>query len=153
MKILYTAFNGKNSSKILLDAIDSNHKLYLKNSFNTSVIQLQNELSKNNYDLVVSFGRAPLRVDNVKIEISATNENKYKTNYDYNNLKEFLKNKGYKVIISNSAGKYLCNNLYYHGLKYIDDNKLKTQMIFIHLPKLSRITNISNLIEIFSKYI
>lgn len=34
MKVLYTAFNGKNnSSKILLDAITATDKLYLKNSF------------------------------------------------------------------------------------------------------------------------
>lgn len=47
MKILYTAFNGKsNSSKILLDNINTSidNKLYLKNSFKTSVEQLE----KNN---------------------------------------------------------------------------------------------------------
>ena len=38
MKILFTAFNGKNnSSKILLDMINTKNKLYLKNSFTTSV--------------------------------------------------------------------------------------------------------------------
>lgn len=47
MKILYTAFNGKdNSSKILLDKItaESKDKLYLRNSFDTSVKQLINKL-------------------------------------------------------------------------------------------------------------
>ncbi len=38
MIILYTGFNGKNnSSKILLDKINANNKLYLRNSFVTSV--------------------------------------------------------------------------------------------------------------------
>ncbi len=49
MKILYTAFNGKsNSSKILLDNIivEEDNKLYLKNSFKTSVEQLSNKLKK-----------------------------------------------------------------------------------------------------------
>lgn len=42
MKILFTTFNGKNNSlKILLDKINSDNKLYLKNSFETSVIQLE----------------------------------------------------------------------------------------------------------------
>ena len=47
MKILYTAFNGKdNSSKILLDKImaENTDKLYLRNSFDTSVKQLINKL-------------------------------------------------------------------------------------------------------------
>lgn len=47
MKILYTAFNGKsNSSKILLDNIiaEKDNKLYLKNSFKTSVEQLNNKI-------------------------------------------------------------------------------------------------------------
>ena len=38
MKILYTAFKGStNSSKLLLDDIKSTNKLYLTNSFETSV--------------------------------------------------------------------------------------------------------------------
>ena len=45
MKILYTAFNGKNnSSKILLDTISNVDKLYLKNSFHTSVTQLEENI-------------------------------------------------------------------------------------------------------------
>lgn len=49
MKILYIAFNGKsNSSKILLGNIivEEDNKLYLKNSFKTSVEQLSNKLKK-----------------------------------------------------------------------------------------------------------
>ena len=47
MNILYTAFNGKNnSSKILLDKINSNNKLYLKNSFITSVKELEKIILK-----------------------------------------------------------------------------------------------------------
>ena len=47
MNILYTAFNGKdNSSKILLDniKISDENKLYLRNSFITSVKQLQKKI-------------------------------------------------------------------------------------------------------------
>ena len=48
MIILYTGFNGKNnSSKILLDKINANNKLYLRNSFVTSVESLKKELIKN----------------------------------------------------------------------------------------------------------
>ena len=64
MIILYTGFNGKNnSSKILLDKINANNKLYLRNSFVTSVDSFKKEILMNNYDLVICFGEAPLFKD------------------------------------------------------------------------------------------
>lgn len=147
MNVLYTAFNGKNnSSKILLDYVKVNNynKLYLRNSFITSVKQLNNKIKDNNYDLIISFGQAPLDRDTLKIETIGKNNDYYETNYDYNYLKSKLEDK-YNVIISNYAGNYLCNNIYYNGLKYIKENNLKTKMIFIHIPKINDISSISNL--------
>lgn len=69
MRVLYTAFNGKtNSSKVLLDNIkcNTNDKLYLKNSFITSVKQLESKLQKDDYNLIISFGQAPLDYNNIK---------------------------------------------------------------------------------------
>lgn len=140
MKVLYTAFNGKNnSSKILLDTITATDKLYLKNNFNTSVTQLIDKIKNNNYDLVVSLGQAPIEKDTIKIETKANMEDYYETNYDFHNLKSDIE-KNFKVIISNNAGNYLCNNVYYYGLKFIYENKLKTKMIFIHIPKINNIS-------------
>lgn len=147
MNVLYTAFNGKNnSSKILLDYVkaDNCNKLYLRNSFITSVKQLNNKIKDNNYDLIVSFGQAPLDRDTLKIETIGKNNDYYETNYDYNYLKIKLED-NYNVIVSNYAGNYLCNNIYYNGLKYIKESNLKTKMIFIHIPKINDISNISNL--------
>ncbi len=147
MNVLYTAFNGKNnSSKILLDYVkaDNCNKLYLRNSFITSVKQLNNKIKDNNYDLIISFGQAPLDRDTLKIETIGKNNDYYETNYDYNYLKIKLED-NYNVIVSNYAGNYLCNNIYYNGLKYIKENNLKTKMIFIHIPKINDISNISNL--------
>ena len=76
MKILYTAFNGQdNSSKILLDKITAKNtdKLYLRNSFDTSVKQLINKLKK--YEFIISFGQAPLDKDTIKIEVIGKKEN------------------------------------------------------------------------------
>ena len=134
MKVLYTAFKGKNnSSRILLDSIISDNKLYLTNSFKTSELELQKELDKD-YDIVISFGQAPLDSNTIKIETTAKGESEYITDYNYTDLYNKLNN-DYKVIISNNAGNYLCNNIYYYGLKYIKDNNLKTKMVFIHIPK------------------
>ncbi len=47
--VLYTAFKGKtNSSKVLLDSIqvEEDNKLYLTNSFETSVKELLTKLKK-----------------------------------------------------------------------------------------------------------
>ena len=151
MQILFTAFNGKtNSSKQLLDLINTNNKLYLKNSFTTSVNQLIKEIRNNDYDLIISFGQAHLERDTIKIETQASLDNSYNTNYNYVNLKEKIET-NYKIIISNNAGNYLCNNLYYYGLKYILDNNLKTKMIFIHIPKTNNISNIALLASIIKQ--
>ena len=151
MNILYTAFKGKtNSSKLLLDSINSNNKLYLTNSFKTSVYELEKELSNNKYDLIISFGQAPLESNTIKIETIAREKDIYKTTYNYNNFKKILE-KHYTVIISKNAGNYLCNNIYYYGLKYIYINKLKTEMIFVHIPKKYNQETMNKLLEIINK--
>ena len=92
MKILYTAFNGQdNSSKILLDkmSVDNVNKLYLRNSFETSVKQLIDKLKLKKYELVISFGQAPLEKDIIKIEnLGKKDNNFYKTDFNYSKIKE-----------------------------------------------------------------
>ena len=152
MKVLYTAFNGKsNSSKVLLDNINTkeNNKLYLKNSFKTSVEQLKNKIKNNEYDLIISFGQAPLNRNTIKIETMGNDNVYYETNYDYSKLKEKLEEKNFNVVISKDAGNYLCNNIYYNGLKYINEQKLKCRMIFIHIPEINNIDDIKKLSNLF----
>lgn len=149
--MLYTAFNGKdNSSKILLDKIIANKKdkLYLRNSFDTSVKQLINKLK--NYELIISFGQAPLDTDTIKIEvIGKKDKDLYKTDFNYSKIKEDIEKIGFKVEISEDAGNFLCNNLYFNGLKYIKENNINCKMIFIHIPKIENISNIELLAKIF----
>ena len=152
MKVLYSAFNGKsNSSKVLLDNINTkeNNKLYLKNSFKTSVEQLKNKIKNNEYDLIISFGQAPLNRNTIKIETRGNDNVYYETNYDYSKLKEKLEEKNFNVVISKDAGNYLCNNIYYNGLKYINEQKLKCRMIFIHIPEINNIDDIKKQSNLF----
>ena len=150
MKILFTAFNGKNnSSKLLLDTIKVENKLYLKNSFTTSIKQLQRELKNNEYDLIISFGQAPLDMNTIKIETTAKIDIEYKTKYNYTPLKNKL-DKNFKTIISNNAGSYLCNHIYYNGLKYIEEYNLITNMIFIHIPMIDNISSMESLSDVFN---
>lgn len=153
MEILYTAFNGQdNSSKILLDKIivDNTNKLYLRNSFETSVKQLINKLNSKKYELIISFGQATLETDTIKIEVIGKKQDEfYKTDFKYLKIKDSIENKGFKVYVSEDAGNFLCNNLYYNGLKYINENKLNCKMIFIHIPKIENIRDINLLANIF----
>jgi pyrrolidone-carboxylate peptidase len=41
-----------------------------------------------------------------------------------------LSESGFKYVISNNAGNYLCNHIYYHGLKFISEYDKKPGMIF-----------------------
>lgn len=152
MKILYTAFNGKsNSSKILLDNIivEEDNKLYLKNSFKTSVEQLSKKLKKDRYDLIISFGQAPIDKETIKIETRGNGIDYFETDYDYNNLKKLFEKNGFNVVISKDAGNYLCNNIYYNGLKHIRENNLKCKMIFVHIPQIDNINDIKKISVIF----
>lgn len=56
--------------------------------------------------------------------------------------------------VSNDAGSYVCNHLYYSVLKHIDDTSWETAGVFIHIPVLSRENKgfiINDFIHIVSK--
>lgn len=156
MKVLYTAFNGKNnSSKILLDKINhlQEDKLYLKNSYITSQKQLIQKIKDNSYDLIISLGQYPRIKNKIRVEIQAKKKLEYKTNFNYETLINRIENNNIKTITSNNAGNYYCNNIYYEGLKYIYENNLKTKMIFLHIPKIQNIDDIELYREIMEKVI
>lgn len=153
MNILYTAFNGKNnSSKVLLDylMVDKKNKLYLRNSFKTCIEQFYQTLNKNTYDFIVSFGEGDKDLDYIKIETIGKNDKEtITTNYNYENIIKRLKKLNLDYKISEDAGNYLCNHIYYHGLKYIQQKNIKTQMLFIHVPPIHNIKNIKSLASVF----
>jgi len=47
---------------------------------------------------------------------------------------ETLNELGYPAAISNTAGTYLCNNVMYEGLHYLNENNLNIPSGFIHIP-------------------
>jgi pyroglutamyl-peptidase len=155
VKVLFTGFNGKtNSSKILLNNLNKNigiNYLFLENDFEISKRQLIDKLKENKYDIIFSFGQKPV-IKSIYIEKVAKNKlERIETNYNHIGLKNYLE-KYYKIKISENAGNYLCNNIYYNGLKYISDNKLNIKMIFIHIPYLKNM-DIKHFSKIMEKYI
>lgn len=155
VKILYTAFKGKNNtSKIILDYLNVDKKLYLTNSFITSVKELYSELDRNDYDLIVSLGQYPNSNNSIKLELMGENKRDNEqlfSNYDYEDFKNYLLKSGYQAYISNQS-YYLCNNIFYYGLKYIKEKKLKTQMIFIHVPDFKEIDSPIKLAKVLEDY-
>ena len=160
MKILYAAFNGKNNTaKLLLDKIevDSQNKLYLKNSFTSSKKDLAKKIINNNYDLIICFGQWQIvKSNSLRIESLSTcpdNPNiTLPTNFDYLNLTNHLDDYNIDYKISTNAGDYLCNYIYYEGLTIINDNNLNTKMLFIHLPKIKKLTCLDEFAKLFTNY-
>lgn len=154
--VLITSFKGKNnSSSILLHSIRANltDKLELTNSFSTSEKELKNKISKNKYKYIISFGQKP-NCDHIYIELfGSKNNDKIETSFPYKKLVSFLKENNIDYSISKNAGNYLCNNIYYEGMKYIKDNSLEIKMIFIHVPSINAKFNFEKISKIISNYI
>lgn len=154
--LLLTSFKGKtNSSNLISKKIRTSKvidKLELTNSFITSEIELLKKI-KDNYEYIISFGQKPA-INNICIEIFARkNETTLKTNFPYEKLKSFLNDKKIAFTISEDAGSYLCNNIYFEGLNYIYENNLKTKMVFIHVPVLNQSYKFNELSKLLSEFI
>jgi len=50
---------------------------------------------------------------------------------------QFLKKKGYDVTLSDDAGRFVCNYVYYHSLRFAEQKGHKS--LFVHVPLFSRI--------------
>ena len=148
MKILIAGFEETtNSAKILLDSIKYTNNidiLYLKNSFEISKKQIEDKMLQN-YEYILIFGQKP-KTKNIYLENNAILENtKLITDYYYGVLKVFLEKSGYKVLNSNDAGNYLCNNVFFSALNFKQKNKLKTKIAFIHIPTINYIEDITKI--------
>lgn len=137
-KVLIAGFKGiDNSAKIVLNKLTENpniEKLYLENNFSICAEQITEKIRGFNY--IFAFGQKPA-IKSIYLETKArADEYIYPSEYDYTPLETFLKQKGYRVQISENAGNYLCNHVYAAGLHYIKQYKLKTRFLFMHIPYL-----------------
>ena len=147
---MITSFKVKNNlSSILLHNIRANltDKLELTNSFITSEKELKNKISKNRYKYIISFGQKP-NCDHIYIELFGNKVNKkIKTSFPYKNFAEFLKENNVVYSLSTNAGNYLCNNIYYEGMKYIEEIELTDKYAFLNVNYIKfreSVANVSN---------
>lgn len=154
--ILITSFKGKkNSSSMILHQIHANYldKLELTNSFSTSVKELKCKINKNNYKYIISFGQKP-NIDHIYIELNGNkHNNKITTKFPYKRFTLYLTSNKINFSLSNDAGNYLCNNIYYEGMKYIQEISSSIKMIFVHVPLISSDYNFEKLAKVISEFI
>ena len=133
MKILYTAFKGKNNTSYQVASRLNGTVLFLTNSFQG----LERDINTvaNIYDVVYMLGVDKSLKNKIKIETCAEyNGERIFTEFDISELKNRIDNK-MSYSISDCPTKYLCNSAYYHMLK---KNK---NTVFIHIPSIAGVDN------------
>lgn len=152
MDILLTAFRGT-SSELLLQS-SKYDTLLLPSNKKEDVEMLFSTLQKHEYDYIISFGQRPILKDKVCIETTAKDagqELETASNCEY--LRALFEKNGVPAKLSHNAGTSYCNNLYWHGLSYIAEQKLKTKMVFIHVPFTKNMKNITDFSQKISNVI
>ncbi|KAL5582707.1 hypothetical protein UlMin_015149 [Ulmus minor] len=57
---------------------------------------------------------------------------KRETSLPVEEIAKALASKGYEVMTSDDAGRFVCNYIYYHSLRFSEQNKTKS--LFVHVP-------------------
>lgn len=181
MKILLTAFepfNSKetNTSKDILDKITIEEiiKVVLPVSYQRSISELKKAIDDNKPDIVISLGEAN-RSKNIEIEkysvniihsYSPDNDGVIKlnepiipdyfeimsTNTDVYDLTLRLRVDNLPVVMSSSAGSYVCNLIMFMGI-YFQRIGLLKKTLFIHVPHLEGISNLGDYVKTIEKII
>lgn len=182
----FEPFAGRSKNKSLIVAkslgcSSSTDVILLPVSFKNAHKKVLNAISSKHYDFILMLGETSATKDFIRLERFALNfmdsessDNMgiianeeiiipdapiaYFSNFPIKNVYRELHGKGDKVKISNSAGTFVCNSLYYHILHYLNENKIPLTALFVHLPasteiiSLDEMTNtMKNLIKVFEK--
>ena len=157
MRILVTAFepfggNDANISQKVLDAIQADvAKLLLPVSFCRAPEVLNEAIGQFKPDVIISMGQAAegdkIRLERLAINMmdSSKGDNDgyvpdeemicpeaplaLKTALPVKQLCADCINAGLPTMVSNSAGLYVCNRIYFEALRYTD------KALFVHIPK------------------
>ncbi len=157
MRILVTGFEPfggaeTNISRIVMDGIQEEvEKVLLPVSFRNAPLVLQQAIRDIHPDVMIMLGQCgeeeKIRLERFAVNLmdSAKGDNDgYRPNektIDANaplalrtclNIKQLQRecvNAGLPVILSNSAGLYVCNRIFWEALRYTD------KALFVHIPK------------------
>ena len=114
-------------------------------------------LTEFNPDIILSFGQSTsdaIRIERIAINIDdarspdnsgycpndetihSDGKNAYFSTLPIKSMKAAAEQVGLPIVISNSAGTYVCNHTFYTWLYWCEKLKLNTKVGFIHLPRL-----------------
>jgi len=150
-RVLLAGFDGaQNAAKVLLDECTGDfEKLCLVNDFDVCAAQMERAVEAG-YDFILVLGQKP-GVKSLYIETMGRGlADCYETVFDYSGLGNALKVAGYAVRISQNAGNYLCNHVYYHGLRAA---KERTQILFLHVPYLKNMPAPTRIAAVLSAFL
>lgn len=143
-RVLLTAFRGSSAEELIKYA-NGFDTLVLPNSKVKDAEKLINKIVDGTYNYIFSFGQRPNIKNKVHIETIARNGvTSVETDFDCKRLQKLFESNGVAAKISHNAGTSYCNSLYFNGLSYIQTNKLKTKMVFVHIPYLKYIDNLGS---------
>ena len=126
------------------------------------------EINRNRYNFIIMLGETSLTPDNIRLERIAINykdsikpDNEgivaddeeiimsapkaYFTSFPVKKISEKIKEKEHKIKVTNSAGTFVCNSLYFNVLHYIAKNQLNTKAIFVHLPATTQVMSLKEM--------
>ena len=142
--------------------------LQLPVSFSRSHCLVIDQIEKQCYDIVLMLGETSstndyLRLErvaiNLKDSINTDNDEviadeeilvedaspAYFTKFPLKKIVAKLKESGYPAKVSNSAGTFVCNSLYFNILHFIETNNLTTKALFLHVPSTTQIVSLEKM--------
>lgn len=174
MRILVTAFepfggNDTNISQKVLDAIQADvAKLLLPVSFRRAPEVLNEAIDQFQPDVIIAMGQAAegdkIRLERLAINMmdSAKGDNDgylpaeelicpeaplaLKTSLPVKQICADCINAGFPTKVSNSAGLYVCNRIYFEALRHT------TNSLFVHIPKNMEVETAKQTINQLIKY-
>ena len=147
MKVLVTAFKPfnksiNNYSMEVLSHLTHVDKLIIDVNYDDCYMEIISKYDLNKYDLIIAMGEARMR-DELTLELQAKNISSCSISDNKGNLKQKevivqgapetletnvqIEELGIKISVD--AGKFVCNNIYYHLL-----SDYPNKGIFIHIP-------------------
>lgn len=146
----------KLNDKILGNFAHKVQRTFLRTSYEFCEWWIPRTLADNRFDLIVHLGVAPF-TRSFRLETTASNRvsrrlkdsdghtwrtkiidregpAKLVSSIAGANLSEDLTRRGLPVLLSDDAGDYLCNFLYYKSLRFIEIHNLPTAVLFLHMP-------------------
>ena len=154
--------NTINPSQLIVESLEYSHpcvelhKVILPVSFLQSKKQVEELMEVLRPDAVISIGqsggRGEINIERIAVNLNDAvkpdndgdipferkiyedGANAYFATVPVKKIVQNIKDAGIPAALSNSAGLYVCNNVMYTVLHYIESHKMNTKAGFIHVP-------------------